>query len=283
MRHGADHAYCGTMTGRSRLRFRHHAVMRAPQRRPLGAIVSLVAFTVALLLLGIVQEAPAAAAPGDLLASTPVTAGALPAGIRAWRIWYRTTAFDDNREISVTGVVFTSAVGPARANQPIVVWAHGTTGIVTTCAPSLRPDAGAARTPGLQSFVQAGDVVVAPDYPGLGSQGTHPYLVGLSEGRAVLDAVRATRRLVPTAGHSFALWGISQGGHAALFGGLLASSYAPELDLRGVAVDAPAVQLANLLDLNLQRPIGKVRKRLLGTVLQTGPSFTMMEKTCHPS
>jgi len=25
------------------------------------------------------------------------------------------------------------------------------------------------------------------------------------------------------------------------------------------------------------------RKRLLGTVLQTGPSFTMMEKTCHPS
>jgi len=74
----------------------------------------------------------------------------------------------------------------------------------------------------------------------------------------MLDAVRATRRLVPTAGRSYALWRISQGGHAALFGGLLAPSYAPELDLSGVAVDAPAVQLANLLDLNLRRPIGKV-------------------------
>ncbi len=43
------------------------------------------------------------------------------------------------------------------------------------------------------------DVVVATDYPGLGTAGVHPYLVGESEGRAVLDSVRAAKG-IPEAG-----------------------------------------------------------------------------------
>jgi acetyl esterase/lipase len=46
----------------------------------------------------------------------------------------------------------------------------------------------------------------------------------------------------------FAVWGHSQGGQAALFTGLIAKSYAPELDLAGVAAAAPATELAMLLD-----------------------------------
>jgi len=43
------------------------------------------------------------------------------------------------------------------------------------------------------------------------------------------------------------VWGHSQGGQAALFTGLLAKTYAPELDLVGVAAAAPATDLATLL------------------------------------
>jgi hypothetical protein len=35
----------------------------------------------------------------------------------------------------------------------------------------------------------------ATDYPGLGTPGVHAYLMGESEGRAVLDSVRAARNL----------------------------------------------------------------------------------------
>jgi acetyl esterase/lipase len=81
--------------------------------------------------------------------------------------------------------------------------------------------------------------------PGLGTPETHPYLVGVSEARAVLDSVRAARAMTGTASR-FAVWDHSQGGQAALFTGLLAKSYAPELDLAGVAAAAPATALATL-------------------------------------
>ncbi len=94
-----------------------------------------------------------------------------------------------------------------------------------------------------------GYIVVATDYPGLGTDGIHPYLIGESEGRAVLDSVRAARDL-PDSGASdrFAVWGHSQGGHAALYTGELAARYAPELKLVGVAAAAPATYLVELFD-----------------------------------
>jgi hypothetical protein len=71
--------------------------------------------------------------------------------------------------------------------------------------------------PGLRRFLAAGDIVVATDYPRLGTAGPHPYLIGVSEGRAVLDAVRAARLLPDArAGYRLALWGHSPGGQAAL-------------------------------------------------------------------
>jgi acetyl esterase/lipase len=93
-----------------------------------------------------------------------------------------------------------------------------------------------------------GYVVAATDYPGLGTPGPHPYLVGISEARAVLDSIRAARAIPGLGeGDTFAVWGHSQGGQAALFTGLLANSYAPELRLVGVAAAAPATELAQLL------------------------------------
>jgi acetyl esterase/lipase len=93
-----------------------------------------------------------------------------------------------------------------------------------------------------------GYIVTATDYPGLGTAGPHPYLVGISEGRAVLDSVRAARSIGgPRTRSTFCVWGHSQGGQAALFTAILADSYAPELHLVGVAAAAPATELATLL------------------------------------
>ena len=63
----------------------------------------------------------------------------------------------------------------------------------------------------------------------MGPPGPHPYLVGTSEGMNALDSVRAARNLPEAgAGSDFAVWGHSQGGHASLFTGHLAASYAPD-------------------------------------------------------
>ena len=111
---------------------------------------------------------------------------------------------------------------------------------------------------GLRDMVDRGYIVAATDYPGLGTPGPHPYLVGASEARAVLDSVRAART-IPDAGASgqLAVWGHSQGGQAALFTGAIAKSYAPELKLMGVAAAAPASELITLIDEDLGSIGGK--------------------------
>ena len=64
----------------------------------------------------------------------------------------------------------------------------------------------------------------------------------------MLDSVRAARELAAhAAGVRYAVWGHSQGGHAALFAGLMARSYAQELRLVGVAAAAPATDLRTLM------------------------------------
>ncbi|MFC3690858.1 lipase family protein [Chenggangzhangella methanolivorans] len=182
--------------------------------------------------------------PGAIL-RVAVLEGA-PEGATAYRVIYRSTAFDGGA-IPVSGVIVAPS-GPAPAGgRPVVVWAHPTSGVEDQCAPS-RARGFFGFVQGLGAMLKAGYVVAATDYPGLGMPGPHPYLVGVSEGRAVLDSVRAAHAL-PEAGASrrFAVWGHSQGGHAALFAGVLAATYAPELDLAGVAAAAPATELATLL------------------------------------
>jgi pimeloyl-ACP methyl ester carboxylesterase len=190
--------------------------------------------------------------PGTVIYAEP-TDGA-PDGAVAYRFLYRSTGLQ-GEPIAVSGLAVIPTAGPG--DRPVVAWDHPTSGIVTRCAPSL------ARKryqfiPGLQAMIARGWVVVATDYPGLGTPGPHPYLVGDSEARATLDAVRAVHGLPDAkAGSRFAVWGHSQGGHAALFTALEAASYAPDLHLVGVAAAAPATDLAALLDADLDTPAGQ--------------------------
>jgi acetyl esterase/lipase len=179
-----------------------------------------------------------------------------PAGAQAWRILYRSTGLE-GQPIAVSGVAVIPAGEPPANGRPIVAWAHPTTGVVPHCAPSVALFV-FQQMMGLRQLIERGAVVVATDYPGLGTAGPHPYLVGTSEGRAVLDSVRVVRTLPGSGGaSSFAVWGHSQGGHAALYTGLLAKDYAPELNLVGVAAAAPATDLIMLMGDDFKTSGGK--------------------------
>ena len=178
------------------------------------------------------------AAPGTLLRVQSMATG----GARAWRILYATTDAVGRPIAASALVVAPKVAGP----RPLVVWAHGTGGIARGCAPSLGDDAPGS-IPNLAAARARGWVVVAPDYPGLGTPGPEPYLIGEGEGRAVLDAIRAARRLrgLAIAGRAV-IWGHSQGGHAALWAGILQPRYAPDVGLAGIAAIAPVTDLAAL-------------------------------------
>lgn len=180
---------------------------------------------------------------GDLIAADPIVE--TPGGMQAWKIRYWTSRANGSlREVTAMVVAPREAI-PARP-RPVLAWTHGTSGVANKCAPSLMPQFWTA-TPGLDT-VRRGYVVVAPDYPGLGNAGTHPYLVGPPSARSTLDSVRAAGSIPgAAAGKRFAVWGESQGGHAALWTGQLVRQYAPELDLVGVAAATPPTDLiANL-------------------------------------
>ena len=185
---------------------------------------------------------------GVLLRGEPLTQG-LPAGANAWRILYTTTREDGSATVA-SAVVVAASTAPA-GPRPVVVWAHGATGIVPGCAPSLGADpVGAGSIPDITAALAAGWVVIAPDYPGLGTSGPHPFLIGIGAAPSLLDSVLAARRLGGlTLGGQTLVWGHSQGGNAALWSGIIAPSYAPAAGLAGVAALAPGTGLPQLAEL----------------------------------
>lgn len=198
-------------------------------------------------------SAPASvpAQPGVLLKSEPFTT-AVPAGARAWRILY-TTKTHDGAPTLASGVVLTS-LKPATGKRPVIAWAHGTTGFAQPCAPSnLSEPFTSGGMPALAEVIDKGWVVVATDYAGLGTAGTQPYLIGTGQAYSVLDSLRAANeldKLQPELSMSptTIVWGHSQGGHAALWTGQTATSYAPELKISAVAAFAPASDVIALVE-----------------------------------
>lgn len=187
--------------------------------------------------------------PGALIRSQPIAA---PPGSSAWRVLSHTTSIA-GQDTALSGVVV-APDGPApKGGRPIVAWAHGTTGLGDSCAPSKADDA-VSRIPFVSQLLAAGYVVAATDYQGLGTPGVHPYLVGESEGRAVLDTARVARRLPTGAGNRVLIGGHSQGGHAALFASEIASKYAPDLKVLGTAAGSPVTDVQQFFDLAASSP-----------------------------
>lgn len=213
--------------------------------------------------------APAAAqipdAPGQLIRSEPLTTG-VAAGAEAWKILYTTTHPDGSPAIS-SGTVIAPADRES-TELPLLSIAHGTSGVVAACAPSLSatPFSDGAGAALAEMVTQHGWAAVTSDYIGLGTAGTHPYLVGEAEARNVLDASRAAQQLSGLAlSTDTVVWGHSQGGQGALWTGQEAATYAPELTVKGIAAFAPAANLYGLADADKNDPAGKTVSAYIAT------------------
>lgn len=194
--------------------------------------------------------------PGDLIRqrAVDVNAGPLPLPVNAWQLLYRSTSATGTPN-AVSGILLAPKTpwlggGP----RPLVSYAVGTHGLGDSCAPSYLLRTGTENEIALigQALVN-GWAVVLTDYEGLGTPGVHTYAVGQSEGRAVLDAARAAARVAGaglSASGPVGLFGYSQGGQATAFAGELAPSYAPELNLVGVATGGVPADLTEVARFN---------------------------------
>jgi hypothetical protein len=185
-----------------------------------------------------------AGTPGTLLRAQAVEDP--PAGTRGFRLLYLSRSHT-GEPAALSALLLVPRRPPPPSRRDIVAFTHGTVGVARRCAVSFDRTAW-PQIAGLRQFIAAGDAIVVPDFGGLGTHGTLPYLVGRAEAGATLDAVRATAAFGPAgASLRFVTWGPGTGGQAALFTGQQALRYAPELELAGVAAAAPATDLRRLL------------------------------------
>jgi hypothetical protein len=243
----------------------HHRPRRRLPRRVLAVLSSVALAGAALVALaaGPAAAAPAEAPAGDAFYTPP---NPLPPGTPGDVIWKRKQAEDATattylvlyRSVNATGqaiaVSGTVAVPKGRnlATAPIVAAAPGTIGLGDQCAASRNAFIANLMTPNAD-LLRKGFAVATTDYEGLGTPGTHTYVVGRSEGRAVLDVARAAQRLGVglSASAPVGFIGYSQGGGGAAWAGQLAASYAPELNVKGTAaggVPADMVAVGQALD-----------------------------------
>ena len=134
-------------------------------------------------------------APGTILRSRTVTTKL--ANAQVWQVLYWSRTPED-QPVAVSATVVAPA-GPGSSPRPILAYAHPTTGLGDQCAPS----AGIVAGTGVElvlfpAVLRQGWTVVETDYQGLGTPGDHAYLIGQSEGRNVLDSVRAAEALPGT-------------------------------------------------------------------------------------
>lgn len=193
--------------------------------------------------------------PGTIIRSEPAPLLLDPLGlssslVTATRVMYSSTDAKGT-PIAVTGTVFvprTAYWGVSK--RPLISYAPGTQGLGDRCAPSRQMESlveyeglGIARTVG------RGYAVGMTDYQGLGTPGTHTYMVREAQGRAVLDMARAVKNLEGsgiTDANPVGLMGYSQAGGAAASAAELAGTYAPDLDIKGSAIGAPPADLAKV-------------------------------------
>jgi pimeloyl-ACP methyl ester carboxylesterase len=152
----------------------------------------------------------AATRPGDLLRQEPFRGYTLPTGATAVRILYHSLNAD-GRDVATSGVVLIPAGRAPAGGWPVIVWAHGTSGVARICAPSLEKDLEYGEE-GLMPMVRAGFAVIATDYHGLGTRGPHEYINKTAQARDVIYSLPAAHAAVADLARRWVVIGHSQGG-----------------------------------------------------------------------
>lgn len=168
----------------------------------------------------------------------------------AHRVLYRSTN-RTGKAIAVSGsVIVPKAKWRGPGSRPVLGYAPGTQGIGDSCAPSrVFSELFEYESIFMAGLLKRGYAIAMTDYEGLGTAGMHTYMDRLSQGRALIDGVRAAQRmpstgLSPTSPVGFV--GYSQGGAGAASAAELAGSYGKELKVKGTAAGATPADLRAL-------------------------------------
>lgn len=198
--------------------------------------------------------------PGVLIRQEPLEKHqSVPGAAKNFRLLYTST--DGLRGSSITAVsgsLFLPEGDPPQSGWPIVLWSHGTVGIADICAPTWTGYV-PFHNEHLKRWLDQGYAILASDYQGLGTTGTHPYLATRPAAYSNLDLLRAAQSLDHKLSDKVVVIGQSQGASAAIATAGYAPEYAPELSLLGVVVTGvPFFTPKALIALQQARPQDKV-------------------------
>lgn len=182
--------------------------------------------------------------PGQDITSTSIEVpDSLAAAVRAYQFDYAMTGVT-GAQTAARALLFEPGHAVKGEQLPLIVWAHGTTGIANACAPSL-DIASLANTSAMNALLSAGYAVLAPDYEGFGTSLIHPYYVRSSHANSVLAAIQAVHKIHGiNLSNEWAIIGHSQGGHVAL--ATARAEPLVEFPLQAVIVLSPGTDLVPL-------------------------------------
>jgi len=195
---------------------------------------------------------------GDLIQYRP---SKVPSGIDAngYVVMYQSVDAEDNANVVTGTVLVPKTAWAGSGTRPIVTYAVGTHGLCQKCAPSIQLEAGTDyEISNITKLIAAGYAVVMTDNAGYTTGDSPTYMVGISQGHAVLDIVKAAAQITKSSGRELpsvssqvAIWGYSQGGQSAAWAGQLLTDYAPDLNVVGVAaggIPANLTEVARYID-----------------------------------
>lgn len=152
--------------------------------------------------------------PGDLIRSDSFDDYDLPLAVNVVRILYHSRSASAQDVASSGVVLFPAEKKPPPGGWPVIAWAHASSGVARTCAPSLRRNLG--HGPFLSMYVTLGYAVVATDYTGLGTTFRNAFLDAPSNAADVIASIPAARKAVPQLGPRWIVLGSAEGGLAAI-------------------------------------------------------------------
>ncbi|MGI8680363.1 MAG: lipase family protein [Jatrophihabitans sp.] len=234
----------------------------------------------------------AATPVGTILRSRPVQLAAfavLPQNVQAWQVLYRSTDYRGQPMASVTTLLKPAGAAP----KAVISYQVAEDAAAPQCAPSYTMRPGAA--PGeivnqaelllIDAAVGQGFAVSVPDYEGFRGD----FGAARQPGYAILDGLRAAEHFGPLAlpaGNRTpaAVWGYSGGSLASGWAAQVQPSYAPDLNIRGIALGGFVTDLAAaLIKINGGFGSGLIASALPGVDRSSPPLAAALAKYLTPA
>lgn len=190
-----------------------------------------------------------AQSPGAVLSTRSV---AVQPGTTSTQLLFRSTDSKNNPIAAATTVIVPDAPWTGDGPRPVVAYNEATDSLGNACAPSYTLPRGTNKEiDRVADLLGRGYGVVVTDYQGP----RQAYSAGIVSGHTVLDGLRASQTVGVSPDAPIGITGYSGGAIASGWAAQLAPSYAPELNIAGVAFGGPPTDYT-ILQRSLNGQIG---------------------------